>query len=331
MVDFYNLLMRRKKKIGKDCIEIFYQKARLLLYVDILSIRSVLVENIFEDLEISSEVMTKERFKQSETLNVEIMKSLHAGSYAFIFWAIYEGRSVALKCYKLSKQCLQVANSMKPTQFSYELQFLHILRKKKHPNIIELIDYDYPLQCLVLEYVSYGSLQNYLSIQCRSRLNCNDLTFGELIIIAVRIAGALDVLENEGIIHLSLRAKNILISENANVKLSGFQFCRTMSQIEENGVANVVLKSDFKWMDPQALSFKSIHPRTVTWSFGVLLHELLTLGCEPYTNFTRHLDHGESERETYSSSETQIHVSQIYIYNLLVNEIPKVLDTIYCR
>lgn len=279
----------------------------MLLYIDNLQIRSKLLENIFKDLETSSQEMTKERLKQSKTLHVDRIETHHNGGFAFIFKADYKGCSVAVKCSKLSKNCLQnkYANS---SQFSYELEFLSNLRKKNHPNIIQLIQDDRHLQCLVLEYMSFGSLRTYLF---KRRSDTSRPTFDEILLIAVKIAGALELLEEEGIIHLAMQARNVLVNHNGDVKLTGFQFCRTLSQIKENGIRNVVLERHFKWMDRNALEFVSVVPRTVSWSFGVFLYELLTLGCEPYSHSKKHLDSDELERKALTSSQAKIFVSNL--------------------
>jgi serine/threonine protein kinase len=306
LVKFYELLERRKENV-KECIEIFHKKVRVLLYINNVQIRRILLEKIFTTLEPSSEEMTKERLKQSKTLHLEKVQVLHDGSYAFIFKADYKGCSVAAKCSKLSRKCLlkKYANT---AHFSYELQFLRSLRKKNHPNIIQLMDDDHHLECLLLEYVAFGSLRRYLLYR---RTDSLVPSFEELILIAEKIAGALDFLEVEGIIHLAMQARNVLIHDNGDVKLTGFQFCRTRKQIKENGVRSIVLKPHFKWMDPLALLYKSVVPRTVLWSFGVFLYELLTLGCEPYSCIERPRDLGNFDRKILASSEARVYVSHV--------------------
>jgi serine/threonine protein kinase len=315
LIEFHELL-DRKKKVLKVCMEIFYQKARLLLHINNLQIRSILFEKIFEptNLDISSQEMTKERLKHSKTLNLKEMRAHHYGSYAFVFLANHQNRLVAAKGSKLSNKCLlKKHGDPDPTHFSYELEFLRSLRRKQHPNVIQLIDFDQHLECLVLEYMSFGSLRKYLlnrrSVQLHS-------SFQELISIAAKIASALNFLEKEGVIHLAVQARNVLVDNDGDVKLTGFQFCRRQERVKD--VRNTILKPHFKWMDPQALLYQSVDPRTVSWSFGVFLYELLTYGCEPYSRIKRHTDISKLERCALDSYEARVYVSVLrvlmYIY-----------------
>ena len=314
LVEFYELL-DRKKKVLKVCMEIFYKKARLLLFINNLQIRNKLLEKIFEstNLDTSSPEMTKERLKQSKTLNLKEIRTHHESSYAVIFLASCNGSLVVAKGCKLSKKCLLKKYGVpNPTHFSYELEFLRSLKKKRHPNIIELIEFDKPLQCLVLEYTSFGSLRKFLLNRRSKVIQCS---FTELMLIAAKIADALNFLQEEGIIHLAMQARNVLIHNTNDVKLTGFQFCRTPKQIKAAGLRSVVFKSHFKWMDPQALLYQSVHPATVIWSFGVFLYELLTYGCEPYSRIKRHSDIGKFERSALDSSEARVYVS---LENMLI-------------
>ena len=292
-------------------MEIFYLKARLLLYINNFQIRRELLEKIFEstDLDTSSPEMTRERLKQSKTLNLEVIRTRHNSSFAVIFMADYKGSLVAAKCTKLSKECL-LSNygDLNRTNFSYELEMLSSVRSKRHPNIIQLIEFDKHLECLVLEYVSFGSLRRFL---INHRLERKiEASFKKLILIAEKIAGALHFLEKEGIIHLAVQARNVLIHNTYDVKLTGFQFCRRSEEINEIvELRNIVLKPHFKWMDPQALLYQSVVARTVIWSFGVFLYELLTYGCEPYSRIKRHNDIGEFERNVLDPSEARVYVS----------------------
>jgi serine/threonine protein kinase len=312
LIEFYEVL-KRKKKVLKVCLDIFYKKARLLLYINNLQIRAILFEKIFEptNFDISSHEMTKERLKGSKTLiNLKEIRVHHDGRNAVIFLATYMGSLVVVKCLKLSKEgLLKKHDDPNPTHFSYELEFLRSLKMKPHPNIIQLIEFDHHLKCLALEYVAHGSLRRYLLNHRSKEL----LSFEELILIAAKIAGALNFLEEEGIIHLALQARNVLVDNDGDVKLTGFQFCRRQERVKD--VRNAILKPHFKWMDPQALLYQSVDPRTVSWSFGVFLYELLTYGCEPYSRIKRHT---EVIEQYLDSSEARVYVRQISCYLVLL-------------
>ena len=288
-----------------DCIEIFNQHARNLVFVENVNIRSKLLDGMFEKVDTTSEEMCKERIKHCKNLRLNaIQETVHNGSYAWIFSADYDGREVIAKCYKETRAEL-VAKHADPhlKHFNYECKSLSNLR---HSNVIQLIACDDHSRCILLEPASNESLLTWLRSR-RVSTSIPELT--ELLKIAEKVADALDFLENKGIIHLAMQARNMLRHDNYTVKLTGFQFCRTMEQINKTGVRKAVEESHFKWMDPQALLFESVSPKTVLWSFGIFLYELLTLGCVPFNHPESNPDHGDFKRGPLTSVEARIFVS----------------------
>ena len=288
-----------------DCIDIFNQHARNLVFVENMNIRSKLLDGMFEKVDTTSEEMCKERIKHCKNLRLNaIQETVHNGSYAWIFSADYDGREVIAKCYKETRADL-IAKHADPhlKHFEYECKSLSDLR---HSNVVHLIAYDEHSRCIVLEPASNESLLRWLR---NRRVSTSIPGLTELLKIAEKITDALDYLENKGIIHLAMQARNMLRHDKYTVKLTGFQFCRTMEQINKTGVRKAVEESHFKWMDPQALLFESVSPRTVSWSFGIFLYELLTLGCVPFNHSKSPPDHGDFKRKCLTSVEARIFVS----------------------
>ena len=292
------------KKLN-DCIDVFNQHARNLVFVENINIRQKLLHGMFEKVDPTSEEMCKERLKHCKNLRLNaIQETVHNGSYAWIFSADYDGREVIAKCYKETRADLIAKHAdPHPKHFDYECKSLSDLR---HSNVIHLIAYDDHSRCILLESASNESLLRWLRNR-RVSTSIPELT--ELLKIAGKVADALDFLENKGIIHLAMQSRNMLRHDKYTVKLTGFQFCRTMEQINKTGVKKAVLESHFKWMDPQALLFESVSPKTVSWSFGIFLYELLTLGCVPFNHPKSHPDHGDFKREPLTSVEARIFVS----------------------
>ena len=316
--------MLQEKKLN-ECLEIFYKHARILVFFENLNIRSRSLERIFKDLDTTSEDLCKERIKHSaKNLKLSAVRnSVHNGNYAWIFYADSDTSQVIAKCYKQTrKELLSKYGDSSRKYFDYECSSL---RQLNHPNIVQLVAFDEQSQCMVLEPVPKGSLltslRNRRNSACKPKLT-------ELLSMALMVAGALEFLETKSIIHLALQSGNVLLHDNGTVKLTGFQFCRTIEDIKKTGVEKALQRTHFKWMDPQALLFESVSPTTVSWSFGVFLYELFTLGCVPYNNSEYHPGHGDFKRGPLTALEARIFVS-IIRYSVVRNRVARLHE--YCR
>ncbi len=292
-----------------ECIDIFHQRARSLVFIDNLRIRNVLLSGMYRELDTTSEEMCKERIKHCKDLQLSAVREmLHNGSHARFFSArFFNDSGVVVKCYKQTRMELITKHTdPSPKHFDYECDFLSRLKSLKHPNVVQLLTCDEHAKCLILKPTSQGSLLTFLRNRRVSTLIPKLI---ELLSMAVMIADVLEFLEKQRIIHLAMQAANVLLHDNGTVKLTGFQFCRTSEQIEKTGVINALEKKHYKWMDPQALLHESISQETVSWSFGVFLYELLTSGCVPFNHPKYCPEHGDFKRGPLTSLEARIFVS----------------------
>ena len=306
------LLDELQEKKLRDCIFIFNLHARNLVFIENVSIRSKLLHGMFKEVDTTSEEMCKDRIKHCKNLHLsEVGENSHNGSYAWVFPAHYDGSKVIAKCYKETREEL-ITKRAEPylKHFDYECKLLSDVR---HANIVHLIAYDDHSRCILLEPALTESLLTWLR---NRRVSTLIPELKELLKIAEKIADALEFLERKKIIHLAMQARNVLLHDKCTVKLTGFQFCRTLEQINKTGVQESIEESHFKWMDPQALSFKSISPKTVSWSFGIFLYELLTSGCVPFNHPESHPDHGDFKRGPLTSVEARIFVSILLTKNV---------------
>ena len=274
--------------------------------------RSFLLGGIFKDLDLSKGEMCKERLEQCKNLQLSAVQTLvHDGSYAWIFSAKFRHWQVIAKCYKQTRMELlnrHADPALKP--FDYEHKSLSHLR---HSNIVRLVAYDERAKCVLLEPVSHGSLLKFLR---HRRTDTLAPKFTELLSMAIQVANALEYLEKNHMIHLAMQARNVLLHHGNIVKLSGFQFCRNLEHIEDAEIKQLVETRRFKWMDPQALLFESLSPRTVSWSFGVFLYELFTLGCVPFNHPEKSSNHGDFKRKSLTSPQARIFVSVCKLHSL---------------
>lgn len=92
-----------------------------------------------------------------------------------------------------------------------------ILQTLKHPNIVEILGSILdPEKCLIMEFVKYGSLQQYLN------RHKSTLTSKRLLSFSLDIATGMDYLGSKNIVHRDLAARNILVASETRVKISDF-------------------------------------------------------------------------------------------------------------
>uniref|UniRef100_V9L5D3 Tyrosine-protein kinase STYK1 n=1 Tax=Callorhinchus milii TaxID=7868 RepID=V9L5D3_CALMI len=86
-------------------------------------------------------------------------------------------------------------------------------------------------------------------------------------------------LHGKGIIHGNVAARNVLLSDALEARISGFQTARRILGFGAPEPLHVLPR---KWSSPEILTRQTLTPKTDVWSFGILLYELITLGSPPY-------------------------------------------------
>ncbi|XP_077862813.1 fibroblast growth factor receptor 2-like [Saccoglossus kowalevskii] len=164
-----------------------------------------------------------------------------------------------------------------------------------HPNVVDLLGYctiDDPI-LLIFEYMPNGNLQKRLQnsreLETSSYVNLttrrNTLTNYDLLSFSYQCAMGMEFLEWKKYMHSELAARNILMNNRMICKLSRIGLARDVGDKNRNDT--ITQKHLYaKWMSPETL-LENVHTiRSNVWSFGILLWEIFTLGCEPYPNIS---------------------------------------------
>uniref|UniRef100_A0A452HUC9 Tyrosine-protein kinase receptor n=1 Tax=Gopherus agassizii TaxID=38772 RepID=A0A452HUC9_9SAUR len=227
---------------------------------------------------------TLSELKEIPRKNISLLRALGHGA----FGEVYEGTVVGIAG---DPNPLQVAIKTLPEICSEqdEMDFLMealIISKFSHQNIVRCIGVS--LQTLprfiLLELMAGGDMKSFLR-QNRPRLNQpSTLIMQDLLNIARDIACGCKYLEENHFIHRDIAARNCLLTCTGTgrvAKIGDFGMARDIyraSYYRKGGRAMLPVK----WMPPEAFLEGIFTSKTDTWSFGVLLWEIFSLGYMPY-------------------------------------------------
>uniref|UniRef100_A0A3Q2X8E9 Tyrosine-protein kinase receptor n=1 Tax=Haplochromis burtoni TaxID=8153 RepID=A0A3Q2X8E9_HAPBU len=222
--------------------------------------------------------------KEVPRRNISLTRGLGHGA----FGEVYEGLAVGIPG---EPSPLQVAVKTLPEVCSEqdELDFLMealIISKFNHQNIVRCIGVSLQAmpRFILLELMAGGDLKTFLR-ETRPRLDQpSSLTMVDLLNVARDIAKGCQYLEENQFIHRDIAARNCLLTckgPGRVAKIGDFGMARDIyraSYYRKGGRAMLPVK----WMPPEAFMEGIFTSKTDTWSFGVLLWEIFSLGYMPY-------------------------------------------------
>ncbi|MXQ97787.1 hypothetical protein E5288_WYG018357 [Bos mutus] len=209
-------------------------------------------------------------FKETELRKLKVLGSGIFGTVHKGVW-IPEGESIKIPV------CIKVIEDKSGRQ-SFQAVTDHMLAigSLDHAHIVRLLGLcpGSSLQ-LVTQYLPLGSLLDHVR-QHRGAL-------GPQLLLnwGVQIAKGMYYLEEHGMVHRNLAARNVLLKSPSQVQVADFGVADLLPPDDKQLLYNEA-KTPIKWMALESIHFGKYTHQSDVWSYGVTVWELMTFGAEPY-------------------------------------------------
>lgn len=200
---------------------------------------------------------------------VEEAEEIGAGGYGCVYRAHQPafGRTVAVKLLRGRMLDQKVLDR-------FERECRAIGAVSGHPNIVHVYDAGTTSQghpYMVMEFLPLGSLGDRLNRE-------GPLGWSEVACIGVKLAAALHIAHQAGVLHRDLKPENVLLSEYGEPLLADFGIARVEGAKETTGGA---VNASFAHAPPEVVSGHRADERSDVYSLGSLLHALCS-GSPPF-------------------------------------------------
>nr|CDS29567.1 lymphocyte specific protein tyrosine kinase [Hymenolepis microstoma] len=211
-------------------------------------------------------------FKEAE-LNrsmIKMIKLIDTGNFGEVWLGRIQSVEVAIKK-PLHVGCredfLKEAKKMHAIWHRQLVQFLGVCVQPETEPIL-----------IITEYMRKGSLAKYLKSQ--EGLKLEKL---ELLLILDQVASGMCYLESINFVHRDLRAANVFVAENLQIKVGDFGQSKMLSMPSHTPLD---VKTPVRWSSPEALTDESrVNSKSDVWQFGILSYEVFTHGAMPYDHY----------------------------------------------
>ncbi len=208
----------------------------------------------------------------------EILSLLGKGGMGEVYLAADQslGRKAALK--------------ILPARYTTDADLVHRFEREakaasalNHPNILTVYEIGRTddSHFIATEFIAGETL--------RQRLKRTRLPLPEALDIALQIAAALKAAHEAGIIHRDIKPENIMLRPDGYVKVLDFGLAKLIeatSNPDEATTQTGMILGTPSYMSPEQARGQKVDHHTDIWSFGVVLHELVS-GTRPFGGDTQ--------------------------------------------
>ncbi|ONI33658.1 hypothetical protein PRUPE_1G439000 [Prunus persica] len=172
---------------------------------------------------------------------------------------------------QVAVKILNLSSKQGSEEFQNEVK---LLMRVHHRNLVSFIGYCDSPMALVYEYVGNGNLQQQISAAGADI----GLTWKQRLQIAVDTARGLEYLHDgckPPILHRDLKPSNILLNETLQAKIADFGISKALAtETATHALTN--LRGTYGYLDPQYCTTGQLTRKSDTYSFGIVLLELIT-------------------------------------------------------
>ncbi|EGD82461.1 TK/HMTK protein kinase [Salpingoeca rosetta] len=155
-----------------------------------------------------------------------------------------------------------------------------------HPNVLRLLGVCIEARpyLAVLEMMHYGDLNKVLKTCRRKELI---LTVLEQLLLIEQAAAGMVYLTSQGIVHMDVAARNMLLHSSNSVKIADFGVAQRVDPSNGKYRLRAPMRLPVRWMAPETLKGKPIYfsERTDIYSFAIFMWEVFTYGQLPFREF----------------------------------------------
>nr|XP_033809084.1 leukocyte tyrosine kinase receptor isoform X2 [Geotrypetes seraphini] len=226
---------------------------------------------------------TLSELKELPRRNISLIRALGHGAFGEVYEGTVTGIAEDLTPLRVAIKTLPEI-SCEQDEMDFLMEAL-IISKFSHQNIVQCIGVSLQMlpRFILLELMAGGDMKSFLR-QNRPREQPSTLIMQDLLNMARDIACGCKYLEENHFIHRDIAARNCLLTcsgKDRVAKIGDFGMARDIyraSYYRKGGRAMLPVK----WMPPEAFLEGVFTSKTDTWSFGVLLWEIFSLGYMPY-------------------------------------------------
>uniref|UniRef100_A0A665UQ34 receptor protein-tyrosine kinase n=1 Tax=Echeneis naucrates TaxID=173247 RepID=A0A665UQ34_ECHNA len=207
---------------------------------------------------------------------VTLRDVLHEGTFGRIF------HGVLLDEKDPSKEKQVFVKTVKGSVHIPLLIFISVFRNLLPISHVCTEDGEKPM--VLLPFMAWGNLKLFLR-QCKlaEANNPQAISQQDLVYMAIQIACGMSYLARREVIHKDLAARNCVIDDNMQVKITDNALARDLFPMDYHCLGDNENRP-VRWMALESLLNNDFSSASDVWAFGVTLWELMTLGQTPYVD-----------------------------------------------
>ncbi|XP_062407914.1 fibroblast growth factor receptor homolog 1 isoform X2 [Sardina pilchardus] len=158
-----------------------------------------------------------------------------------------------------------------------------------HKNVLQLLEWNSVEEpyMLIMEFVSYGTLRNFLQTQ-RDKLFSDPELQNLFTISSYHIALAMEHVRSKMIVHCDLALRNIMVSRFPwEVKVAEFGLARDLTRMRSRRSTHKKQRKErvpLRWYPPEYFRNNYYSFKGDVWAYGIVLWEMQSFGTLPYPN-----------------------------------------------